>query len=82
MDPEWIHIGLMIGQYVLLPVGLWAAKRFKQSIIKELKAHEDARMEELFKRVSRIEDVLMSRGVRRAASGRRDGKGRFVRTNA
>lgn len=86
MQPETIHILLIIGQYVLVPFALWMFKKFKQSIITDLKAHVDLTMatheageshkfQELSVRIGRIEEALIQRAVsepkqRRAASGR------------
>ena len=44
IDSEVVHIGLMIGQYVLLPFGWWAAKKFREGIVSELKTHVDETM--------------------------------------
>lgn len=86
MQPETIHILLMVGQYVLIPFALWAFKRFKQGIVDDLKAHVDLTMatheagesgkfQELSTRIGRIEEALIQQAVsapkqRRAASGR------------
>lgn len=85
MQAETIHIWLMVGQYVLLPLVYWIAKKVKESIVSELKAHVDQTMaaheagestkfQELNDRVGRIETVLMTRGVPKVASRRRVGK--------
>lgn len=71
MQPETIHILLIVGQYVLIPFALWSFRRFKASIVEDLKAHVDATMraheeseshvfEDLTARVGRIENVLLA----------------------
>lgn len=88
-NPETIHVLLIIGQYTIVPIALWAARRVKNSIVEELKTHVDEKLdaheksemskfEELGSRISRLEDVVMRRGARPAAWGRRDAKGRFA----
>jgi len=81
-NPEFIHIWLMVGQYVLVPFAAWSARAFKRSIINELKAHVDSTMathesgesgkfEDLSSRIGRIEDILMKQGLRKVASAHR-----------
>lgn len=71
LDAERWHIGLMIGQYVILPLALWAAHSYKRSIINEMKHHVDTAVNGKFKdlsnRIGRIEDVLL----RRSSAARR-----------
>lgn len=85
MQTETVHVLLIVGQYILVPFAIWAFRRFKDSIVDELKAHVDATMAaheqgestkfgELSDRIGRIEVVLMSRGLPPAASARRAGK--------
>ncbi|MDE2102395.1 MAG: hypothetical protein KGL39_34430 [Patescibacteria group bacterium] len=91
-NPETIHIALIIGQYTIAPIALWAARKFKNSIVDDLKAHVDLKIaeheknemdkfEEFSDRITRLEDVIMRRGARPAAWGRRDAKGRFAVSN-
>lgn len=88
-NPETIHVALMVGQYVFAPFAYWVGKKVKNSIVEELKAHVDEKLdahersemkkfEELGSRITRLEDVVMRRGARPAAWGRRDAKGRFA----
>ena len=77
MNAEYVHIGLMVGQYVIIPFTIWAARSYKQSIIDTLKAHvdatiktheegEDGKFTELSARIGRIEELLIRRGLPKA----------------
>ena len=81
-NPEDIHIWLMIGQYVLLPISIWVARAVKNSLVAELKAHVDAtisaheagemdKFQDLSDRIGRIEDLLMKKGLTKATAARR-----------
>lgn len=84
-NPEVVHIWLMVGQYVLVPVALWAANTIKKAIIEDVKQHVDKTMAthesgeatkfgELSDRIGRIETILMKQGAQKAASARRASK--------
>ena len=81
-NPEDIHIWLMIGQYVLLPISIWVARAVKNSLVAELKAHVDetihaheegemSKFQDLSDRIGRIEDLLMKKGLTKATAARR-----------
>lgn len=81
-DPELIHIWLMVGQYVLVPFAVWAARAIKNSLVLELKQHVDdtiraheigemGKFQDLSDRIKRIEDLLMTQGLTKAAAARR-----------
>lgn len=79
MQPEMIHIWLMLGQYIIIPITIWAARAYKNSIIDELKEHvnttiatheagEDGKFTELSARIGRIEELLIRRGLPKAVA--------------
>lgn len=81
-NSETIHVWLMLGQYVLVPVSIWAARAIKNSLVSELKQHVDEtiraheigemdKFQDLSTRISRIEDLLMKRGLTKATAARR-----------
>lgn len=73
-NPEEIHVWLVVGQYVLVPIAAWALRSLKNSIVSDLKEHVDITMaahergesgkfQELSERIGRIEDALIERAL-------------------
>ena len=91
-NPEEIHVWLVIGQYILVPVAAWALRSLKNSIVNDLKEHVDITMAahekgesgkfmELSERIGRIEAALIDRALsspKQRGRAARDSSGRWV----
>lgn len=92
MSADTLHTILLLGQYVLAPVAVWAAHRIKRTIVVEVNEYVDQRingkLDRLVERVAYIEAFISKLEAdlktnptalkQRKAVARRDSLGRFV----
>lgn len=73
---EYVHIWLVVGQYVLFPFAFWAARKIKHEILDYIDARINGQIVDLSDRVTRLENAVLS-SLERQRRVARDSRGRF-----